>query len=192
MKPFLSAFSLQPSALEKWLPDMDLNHDKQIQSLLCYRYTIGQAGASNRLNAFPGQSSQQTAVPEGRTTIARGFNRGLAVALESSPAGTKEMCVFDAHPHPGPLPRGEGEATRASRTPGCHNCNHRPAFIRPGNRTITCACRIASKRRMILPLLGERAGVRAVVTTDFPVSRITSTLRSIATENGHHASRHHA
>ena len=29
----------------KWLPDMDLNHDKQIQSLLCYRYTIGQDGA---------------------------------------------------------------------------------------------------------------------------------------------------
>ena len=28
---------------EIWLPDMDLNHDKQIQSLLCYRYTIGQA-----------------------------------------------------------------------------------------------------------------------------------------------------
>ena len=27
-----------------WLPDMDLNHDKQIQSLLCYRYTIGQIG----------------------------------------------------------------------------------------------------------------------------------------------------
>ena len=30
------------SARESWLPDMDLNHDKQIQSLLCYRYTIGQ------------------------------------------------------------------------------------------------------------------------------------------------------
>jgi hypothetical protein len=28
--------------IENWLPDMDLNHDKQIQSLLCYRYTIGQ------------------------------------------------------------------------------------------------------------------------------------------------------
>jgi hypothetical protein len=28
-----------------WLPDMDLNHDKQIQSLLCYRYTIGQGEA---------------------------------------------------------------------------------------------------------------------------------------------------
>ena len=25
---------------------MDLNHDKQIQSLLCYRYTIGQTNAS--------------------------------------------------------------------------------------------------------------------------------------------------
>jgi hypothetical protein len=35
----------------EWLPDMDLNHDKQIQSLLCYRYTIGQAGALDRLNA---------------------------------------------------------------------------------------------------------------------------------------------
>ena len=28
--------------VKNWLPDMDLNHDKQIQSLLCYRYTIGQ------------------------------------------------------------------------------------------------------------------------------------------------------
>lgn len=25
-----------------WLPNMDSNHDKQIQSLLCYRYTIRQ------------------------------------------------------------------------------------------------------------------------------------------------------
>ncbi len=31
----------------KWLPDMDLNHDKQIQSLLCYRYTIGQCTGMN-------------------------------------------------------------------------------------------------------------------------------------------------
>jgi hypothetical protein len=28
----------------KWLPNMDLNHDKQIQRLLCYRYTIRQMG----------------------------------------------------------------------------------------------------------------------------------------------------
>ncbi len=31
--------------MKTWLPDMDLNHDKQIQSLLCYRYTIGQSVA---------------------------------------------------------------------------------------------------------------------------------------------------
>jgi hypothetical protein len=30
----------------QWLPNMDLNHDKQIQSLLCYRYTIRQFGES--------------------------------------------------------------------------------------------------------------------------------------------------
>ncbi len=40
-----------------WLPDMDLNHDKQIQSLLCYRYTIGQSVASPRLNVFTVGSS---------------------------------------------------------------------------------------------------------------------------------------
>jgi hypothetical protein len=35
-----------------WLPDMDLNHDKQIQSLLCYRYTIGQSRSSVKLKIF--------------------------------------------------------------------------------------------------------------------------------------------
>ena len=34
-----------PLTTTNWLPDMDLNHDKQIQSLLCYRYTIGQTSA---------------------------------------------------------------------------------------------------------------------------------------------------
>ncbi len=42
-----------------WLPDMDLNHDKQIQSLLCYRYTIGQAGASMRVGHSPAPSSRE-------------------------------------------------------------------------------------------------------------------------------------
>lgn len=37
-------------ATGSWLPDMDLNHDKQIQSLLCYRYTIGQAGSGRKLD----------------------------------------------------------------------------------------------------------------------------------------------
>ena len=41
-----------------WLPDMDLNHDKQIQSLLCYRYTIGQEVAPNKLKGLRGQSSR--------------------------------------------------------------------------------------------------------------------------------------
>lgn len=27
---------------KRWLPHMDSNHDKQIQSLLCYRYTMRQ------------------------------------------------------------------------------------------------------------------------------------------------------
>jgi hypothetical protein len=39
----------------KWLPDVDLNHDKQIQSLLCYRYTIGQDGMY-RLNILKRES----------------------------------------------------------------------------------------------------------------------------------------
>ena len=46
-------------ANREWLPDMDLNHDKQIQSLLCYRYTIGQAGVLTRLKGFVAQSSRQ-------------------------------------------------------------------------------------------------------------------------------------
>ena len=41
------------SALGNWLPDMDLNHDKQIQSLLCYRYTIGQPGARKNVGISP-------------------------------------------------------------------------------------------------------------------------------------------
>ena len=68
-----------------WLPDMDLNHDKQIQSLLCYRYTIGQAGACDRLKDFISQSSCQTIVPQGQKIIARGFNRGLPCKKNQKP-----------------------------------------------------------------------------------------------------------
>lgn len=35
--------------MKTWLPDVDLNHDKQIQRLLCYHYTIGQAVAGVKL-----------------------------------------------------------------------------------------------------------------------------------------------
>ena len=41
--------------MSAWLPDMDLNHDKQIQSLLCYRYTIGQTLVS-KLEGPDGES----------------------------------------------------------------------------------------------------------------------------------------
>jgi hypothetical protein len=34
---------MQMIEMKNWLPNMDLNHDKQIQSLLCYRYTIRQS-----------------------------------------------------------------------------------------------------------------------------------------------------
>ncbi len=43
-----------------WLPDMDLNHDKQIQSLLCYRYTIGQNCTAPKLE-FRRKESRQHA-----------------------------------------------------------------------------------------------------------------------------------
>lgn len=50
MKLLIYSFFILPSSLGEWLPDVDLNHDKQIQSLLCYRYTIGQTGVSHRLD----------------------------------------------------------------------------------------------------------------------------------------------
>ena len=40
-----------------WLPDMDLNHDKQIQSLLCYRYTIGQCESGVKVSPLFIESS---------------------------------------------------------------------------------------------------------------------------------------
>ena len=65
-----------------WLPDMDLNHDKQIQSLLCYRYTIGQAGVSDSLTGFPAQSSRQAKAEcdtNWEISLAPGFSRVIPV-----------------------------------------------------------------------------------------------------------------
>ena len=47
-----------PHSKANWLPDMDLNHDKQIQSLLCYRYTIGQAGVIHSVEVSGRESSR--------------------------------------------------------------------------------------------------------------------------------------
>ena len=55
MKLFNSAFCGLHSAFGSWLPDMDLNHDKQIQSLLCYRYTIGQTSVG-KVKFWPAES----------------------------------------------------------------------------------------------------------------------------------------
>ena len=60
-----SALRTPHSALGSWLPDMDLNHDKQIQSLLCYRYTIGQTSAWSSVNIPFGESSCGWIVQEG-------------------------------------------------------------------------------------------------------------------------------
>src|SRR5688572_3371435 len=64
---------------------------------------------------------------------------------------------LDARPHPGPLPRGEGEQ---GSVPGKLVCVSRDPFIlRPKTKGV----RIARALPTILPLLGERAGVRASV-----------------------------
>ena len=34
---------MRSPVFKEWLPDKDLNPDKQNQNLLCYRYTIGQS-----------------------------------------------------------------------------------------------------------------------------------------------------
>jgi hypothetical protein len=147
MTLFNSAFPILHSALEGWLPDMDLNHDKQIQSLLCYRYTIGQAGACRSVNLLSRQSSWQT------DSILNPSNG------------------VHARPHPKPLPQGEGEANRVSRKFGSHRFSHGHLGLQARHRTTIRYTHLANSRRMILPLLGERAGVRAVVSTK--LSRIT-------------------
>ena len=53
----LADHRLPTAVFRRWLPDMDLNHDKQIQSLLCYRYTIGQSGAADTVTNSTGESS---------------------------------------------------------------------------------------------------------------------------------------
>ena len=119
MKAMNSALRIPSSALEGWLPDMDLNHDKQIQSLLCYRYTIGQAGALEKLKSLMNQSSRQTsarlqeqrdadacpghAVPKGQVTIAQRFNAGLEANGSRVPKGRPRA---NYKPNPPTLPSG--------------------------------------------------------------------------------------
>src|ERR1022692_4520575 len=68
-----------------------------------------------------------------------------------------------ARPHPGPLPRGEGEAVVAVKYLVRRNCRRSLAVFRFKARTIRQIVRSFRRLRAILPLLGERAGVRASV-----------------------------
>ena len=84
-----------------WLPDMDLNHDKVIQSHLCYRYTIGQSGALGKLVSFSPQSSRQTTRNwicnfDGRSFKARRRHLPLAGG-EGRGEGERKTQVSNAH-----------------------------------------------------------------------------------------------
>ena len=58
-----------------WLPDMDLNHDKQIQSLLCYRYTIGQTGGRKVICPLAQSTLINTLLQRGGCAPPRAGNR---------------------------------------------------------------------------------------------------------------------
>ncbi len=70
---------------------MDLNHDKQIQSLLCYRYTIGQTGAFAKLKGFIDQSSRQTGGGDGRKNMACGLSPETAFGFAASSGAAKDI-----------------------------------------------------------------------------------------------------
>ena len=77
--------------------------------------------------------------------------------------------LFDARPHPGPLPQ-----ERVKHLPPCGDARSRDECLLPACRQLGAdynrRARISQARRYVLPLLGERAGVRAVVTTDMQKS----------------------
>ena len=70
-------------ANEVWLPDMDLNHDKVIQSHLCYRYTIGQTERLGRLNALPTQSSRQAMQTRRGDTLVVRYSQLITSSVKS-------------------------------------------------------------------------------------------------------------
>jgi hypothetical protein len=65
-----------------------------------------------------------------------------------------------ARPHPGPLPRGEGEQITVPGKLGGVGCNRRRFALRAESGNGTECVHIGQTREQLLPLLGERAGVR--------------------------------
>jgi hypothetical protein len=111
-----SAFFILPSSLGNWLPDMDLNHDKQIQSLLCYRYTIGQAGAFGKLETLSAQSSRQAT----SNWICNDDN-GVSVSAAGNPLSPGDLSRLgsgERNPAEGGGPRGPSLRERASHWAG--------------------------------------------------------------------------
>ena len=89
-------------ANKNWLPDMDLNHDKQIQSLLCYRYTIGQANGRS-IKVQSGESRV-------RNGGVKALKRYSVTTVLLATTMRKDFCGHKATPpSPCPLPWGEGE-----------------------------------------------------------------------------------
>ena len=79
--------------------------------------------------------------------------------------GRKTEVGFNARPHPDPLPRGEGEAIAASKNPAGRFRNRRATGFRKQLHEELRALKLTRSGETMLPLLGERAGVRAVQTT---------------------------
>ena len=80
----------------------------------------------------------------------------------------KMVCdKLHVRPHPSPLPRGEGEAAGRRTTTGRFLCHRRSSKlrVRPGVEHETRD--FARERRMVLPLRGERAGVRVEAVVNF-------------------------
>src|SRR6266478_1433525 len=73
----------------EWLPDMDLNHDKQIQSLLCYRYTIGQTSAP-KLGHLRQESSRVFKLQTSNSKLQRSFK------LQAPERATESFLKFGA------------------------------------------------------------------------------------------------
>jgi hypothetical protein len=80
----------------KWLPDMDLNHDKQIQSLLCYRYTIGQTSAS-KLELCPAESRTAANLPKNRSEVCSRRGNDADILRKTSRKG--RLNTLAATPH---------------------------------------------------------------------------------------------
>ncbi len=72
----------------------------------------------------------------------------------------------DARPHPVPLPRGEGGPISVNESSGRLGCIRRQIIRQGGSHQQTGDVSNGKTRREFLPLLGERAGVRAGVVTN--------------------------